>query len=1563
MKSENLLTGLSEVGEDLLAETESGIRVSTKRPRAWAAIAAGLAVLVGLGGLAFWQARKHLKKAPADPAATVTMSDPEKDPGELERLWVDFYWQGESAWSFDNLERSLAVNRWTLETGANRLPVYEVATQHPDLEGWTWEGKMDQSLRVLLNEAAARLGLPAPEEVRILEDGCEIASVEADTEMGLLSVDVDGRVRILFDEDHRLSATVKIDFAEEPTVWERDAAYRDAVMEQCGEQVAELLGLPPCHPAVCDRYSSLSSGYTAYLLYPIREDPAEQIKSRNFEVVRMLTVGGREVLGLEWTQLPEAGETCAVPADWRYVGNYPIISAEAAKQAALQGAYYCKASLSPLVTEENLAWGELVYLSDYKLAYLLPFYRFWVPLREGEVTSLMDCAAVYVPAVDPDYLNDYPKKQPEVIDDPGLAPFAVGDDYLNTADESGIAIIDLSTMNYLESPGTSLPTPLWGDLAERYDTLPVYRYLAVGERYLTRGRMEELGTEAAELLDMEIDGFAYYQEDMDRPVAAPEPDETLVTLTVKLKNGGLIWVRGNGQIIYISPSAISAEEAVDPADPDAVFAVFARQLLQLEHTEDYAAQFGVGPAYPNLYFFPQRTDEKQALLAYHFEMSVFSKTGDSSVAALCCSVLPNREMDPSAPSQPGEAFELMGEYPIISREEARELAAKGYYYSATGSAIYHDPVFFRQGETPDFTLCDADAAELVYPSTAMGMSVHETVLPFYRFWFVAGEGTDSMEAYPVYVPAIDPAYLTDFPSAESDDPTHDDPGVEETDDPDDKDPTLKEGFFTAVYDAERTYFTDGQKQYWLEDSDVLEKDLNSGETRTLFSLEPDDKIRTELVGVTAQRLYFGWMYTDDGWGGLNVYSVDHQNRDRTELGERQEVTCRDGWILLESHRTDVSMSRLQVIDHDDSTVLTVQKSWGGAVVDGRVWYIYAPILQEDGAVLESLSPEERDEALQNMEYEVCLLERDGDTIRNSCVYTITQNYFAASFRIDPEAREIRGECIKPIPLDSLKPVAENPGNTRKTISLARCFGNNGEEAKLFRDVEIEIALSPISDFDRKLPAELPIYKNLAYVDASGIPVYLSREEMAARAYALAQRWKLEVQSTEWIDGALPEGAAPGQEPNPSALRWETDKATVTVYGNGEQTVFFREPLDKDTELAAEWIYDPDAPLTPESAAAYAKAWADYCEGCDGLMVQCEPVYGYADMDARTYTCIYYLTEPADSEEITERKQRLLEYTFHEQLYLDEHGNLTGYRTHLTTGSGLRDNYAAELLDSYPILSKAEADQALVDGFFVTNADIPLFQNGKALGEALLEHTVAAELVYRTGNDEYFLPYYRYWVVSDEPKTAGELTRCAAVYVPAVSREYLTDWPEYLMPALANDGLLSELKALFEDESSFYGRILRCGAFPSPDLVPLGNLLNYGLPGVDNTLSPEEWAEVKAAATAEQLDSGVEPVKLPRTELNALLKRTLGLTLDQIQYNDLRAWVYLESRDCYYLFGGDQGGVGIEVESYIVLADNELQLRYWRMDDGPDKPALYTANLRRTADGYIVLNNEPAVWNN
>ncbi len=59
-----------------------------------------------------------------------------------------------------------------------------------------------------------------------------------------------------------------------------------------------------------------------------------------------------------------------------------------------------------------------------------------------------------------------------------------------------------------------------------------------------------------------------------------------------------------------------------------------------------------------------------------------------------------------------------------------------------------------------------------------------------------------------------------------------------------------------------------------------------------------------------------------------------------------------------------------------------------------------------------------------------------------------------------------------------------------------------------------------------------------------------------------------------------------------------------------------------------------------------------------------------------------------------------------------------------------------------------------------------------------------------------------------------------------------------------------------------------------------------------------------------------------------------------------------------LLGGDER-LTMEIDSYLRISDDELQLRYWR---GTDKLIPYTANLRVLEDGFEVLTNDPAVWN-
>ena len=352
----------------------------------------------------------------------------------------------------------------------------------------------------------------------------------------------------------------------------------------------------------------------------------------------------------------------------------------------------------------------------------------------------------------------------------------------------------------------------------------------------------------------------------------------------------------------------------------------------------------------------------------------------------------------------GPCLTELAHYPVISPETARELAASGQYYTDSRESPYP-----MDDGYPDMDWLDRwDLSYLENPDTGI-------LLPFYRFLVPLGTNAAGLtECGFNYVPATDAAFLEDYPLQVPREPA-----------------TSSEGF-TRVEEDGRSYCTDGQRELWLEGDMLMKKELSTGESRALFRLDTEANTVNFLVGATAGRLYIGWNNEEqyNHVGGLNVYSVDYQGRDRQELAQNRDVVCRDGWILLQQTRTDVSMCALRIIDRKDQTLVDLNQSWGGAVVEGRCWYLYAPRL-EDSEALEALSPEERDKLFRNMPYDVCRLDRDGQI---TVTGTLVRNYYSAAFQIDPETRTIRqgfGSPLAVLDLYTLEPVPLTDGQLQE----------------------------------------------------------------------------------------------------------------------------------------------------------------------------------------------------------------------------------------------------------------------------------------------------------------------------------------------------------------------------------------------------------------------------------------------------------------------------------------------------------------------------------------------------
>ncbi|MBR5870650.1 MAG: hypothetical protein IKZ09_06400, partial [Clostridia bacterium] len=92
------------------------------------------------------------------------------------------------------------------------------------------------------------------------------------------------------------------------------------------------------------------------------------------------------------------------------------------------------------------------------------------------------------------------------------------------------------------------------------------------------------------------------------------------------------------------------------------------------------------------------------------------------------------------------------------------------------------------------------------------------------------------------------------------------------------------------------------------------------------------------------------------------------------------------------------------------------------------------------------------------------------------------------------------------------------------------------------------------------------------------------------------------------------------------------------------------------------------------------------------------------------------------------------------------------------------------LGDYPLISKDEATQRLLDGYFITTVPSEYYDENGITEDAI----ISCELTYHTGNlDAYFLPYYHFYVqIEDAYNQAEGLNRYGGFWVPAVHPDYL-----------------------------------------------------------------------------------------------------------------------------------------------------------------------------------------------
>lgn len=304
------------------------------------------------------------------------------------------------------LEDSLQANPWNENCDIATLPVYRNGT-HLDGAGTPW-GLCEEEMLALLERAAEDLGVGILEINKKwstmvgAEDLLTGLSASVDREGWKLEVSANGEVEFRVDE------------MPLPVSWERTERLESYLLEEFSDLLHFQL---PVSAVRLQRSSDHEMGYY-YYAYDGAGSMEEQILNAAFRYSRLYA-----------TVTASSGLNGTIRLyDWlikaEKLGDYPIITAEEAKERLLQGKYVTSVPYE-IPGEDYVSAVELVYRDGPLEDYYLPYYCFWVdlspvePIKEepesypngaGEEwrcqEPLVTYGAYYVPALPEEYLTN-----------------------------------------------------------------------------------------------------------------------------------------------------------------------------------------------------------------------------------------------------------------------------------------------------------------------------------------------------------------------------------------------------------------------------------------------------------------------------------------------------------------------------------------------------------------------------------------------------------------------------------------------------------------------------------------------------------------------------------------------------------------------------------------------------------------------------------------------------------------------------------------------------------------------------------------------------------------------------------------------------------------------------------------------------------------------------------------------------------------------------------------------------------------------------------------------------
>ena len=313
-------------------------------------------------------------------------------------------------------------NPWSEAQNINVMPVYRNCVRkdgagHMMVTGLDFYD-IEDDLKTLLINTAARMGVTLTDED--ITDNAYSPEVQQE-----ITEKLDGEVPEHYFDPTAVKAVTDEFTIETDTIYVTDIEFTqpitlpfslkiteyDEAVEAAEYLMQEYSGLLDMEAPVIsidggDYYTTGERSPFSISFYDSAGTPEQDIENYFMNKVRFIGDDNGDLWIIRIYRSDLAGEL---------VGNYPLITAEEAAEMLKNGEYATSAPVSKGYKPESCGRVELIYRTGITDEYFIPYYKFWVDVTDeigeegwssGEAGKTY--GAFYVPAVQPEYIEDVP---------------------------------------------------------------------------------------------------------------------------------------------------------------------------------------------------------------------------------------------------------------------------------------------------------------------------------------------------------------------------------------------------------------------------------------------------------------------------------------------------------------------------------------------------------------------------------------------------------------------------------------------------------------------------------------------------------------------------------------------------------------------------------------------------------------------------------------------------------------------------------------------------------------------------------------------------------------------------------------------------------------------------------------------------------------------------------------------------------------------------------------------------------------------------------------------------